>query len=48
MSSKHGALHPVYGLMAEFDNPTDLVNAALAARHEGYRKMDGYSPYAIE
>jgi Protein of unknown function (DUF3341) len=48
MSSKHGAVEPVYGLMAEFDNPTDLVNAAVAARHEGYRKMDGYSPYPIE
>ena len=34
MSSKHGAAQPVYGLMAEFDYPTDLVNAALAARHE--------------
>jgi len=48
MSSKHDAAPTVYGLMAEFDNPTDLVTAALAARHEGYRKMDGYSPYAIE
>jgi hypothetical protein len=48
MSSNHEAVPSVYGLMAEFDNPTDLVNAAIAARHEGYRKMDGFSPYPIE
>jgi Protein of unknown function (DUF3341) len=47
MSSKQ-AVQGVYGLMAEFDNPTDLVNAAQAAREQGYRKMDGYSPFPIE
>jgi hypothetical protein len=39
---------PIYGLMAEFDNPTDLVYATRAAREHGYRKMDAYSPYPIE
>jgi hypothetical protein len=34
--------------MAEFDNPTDLVRAARAARERGYRKLDAYSPYPIE
>jgi hypothetical protein len=34
--------------MAEFDNPTALVNAARAARSEGYRKFDAYSPFPIE
>ncbi len=38
----------VYGLMAEFDNPTALVEAAKAARAEGYRKFDAYSPFPIE
>jgi hypothetical protein len=37
-----------YGLMAEFDNPTALVAAARAARAQGYRKLDAYSPFAIE
>jgi hypothetical protein len=37
-----------YGLVAEFDNPTSLVSAARRARHEGYRAMDGYTPYPIE
>ena len=31
--------------MAEFDNPTALVNAARAAREKGYRKLDAYSPF---
>jgi hypothetical protein len=41
-------IKPIYGLMAEFDNPTALVNAAKAAREEGYRKLDAYSPFPIE
>jgi hypothetical protein len=40
--------HPIYGLMAEFDNPTDLVHAAQAAFAAGYRKMDTYTPYPLE
>jgi len=39
---------PLYGVMAEFDNPTALVAAARAAREEGYRKLDAYSPFPIE
>jgi Alternative complex III, ActD subunit len=38
----------VYGLMAEFEDPTSLVNATHKAYHEGYRSMDAYSPYPIE
>ena len=38
----------VYGLMAEFDDPTSLVNATHGAYREGYRCMDAYSPYPIE
>ncbi|HKE25781.1 MAG TPA: DUF3341 domain-containing protein [Bryobacteraceae bacterium] len=39
---------PIYGVTAEFDNPTTLVNAARAAREKGYRKMEAYSPFPIE
>jgi Protein of unknown function (DUF3341) len=39
---------PVYGLMAEFDEPNALVAAAHRARIEGYRRMDAYSPFPIE
>jgi hypothetical protein len=38
----------LYGLMAEFDTPTEIVNAAHRAREEGYRKMDAYTPFAVE
>ena len=39
---------PLYGVMAEFESPTALVNAARAAREKGYRKLDAYSPFPIE
>ena len=39
---------PFYGLMAEFDNPTDVVAAARAAHAAGYRYVDAFSPYPIE
>jgi hypothetical protein len=39
---------PIYGLLAEFDNPTDLVHAAKGAFEAGYRKMDAYTPYPLE
>ena len=38
----------IYGLMAEFDNPGDLVAAARKAREAGYRKMDAYTPFPVE
>jgi hypothetical protein len=38
----------VYGLMAEFDDPNALVAAAYRAQHEGYRRVDAYSPFPIE
>jgi len=40
--------HGIYGLIAEFDNPTALVKAARAAREKGYRKLDAFSPFPIE
>ena len=39
---------PLYGLVAEFENPTDLVEAAHSAHQAGYRKMDGYTPFPVE
>jgi len=39
---------PIYGVMAEFDNPTALVNATRAAHDKGFRKLDAYSPFPIE
>jgi hypothetical protein len=38
----------LYGLMAEFDDPTAVVEATKHAYAAGYRHMDAYSPYPIE
>jgi hypothetical protein len=38
----------LYGLIAEFDDPTSLVAATERAHAEGYRRMDAYSPFPIE
>lgn len=38
----------IYGLMAEFDTPTDLVVAARKTYAAGYKKIDAYSPFPIE
>jgi len=38
----------LYGLVAEFETPTALVQAARSAREAGYAKMDAYSPFPIE
>ena len=45
MKEKRPAL---YGVMAEFDNPTELVAAARRTYEAGYRRINGYSPYPIE
>src|SRR5207247_6848488 len=39
---------PIYGIMAEFDSPTDLVAAARRTYEAGYQKIDAYSPFPIE
>ena len=38
----------LYGVMAEFDNPSHLVAAAQRTYEAGYRRINGYSPYPIE
>ena len=39
---------PLYGLMAEFDSPDELLAAAHRARAAGYRRMDAFTPMPIE
>lgn len=38
----------VYGLMAEFEKPEALLEAAHRAYEQGYRRMDAYSPFPVE
>jgi len=39
---------PIYGIMAEFDSATTLVEAARKTHDAGYRKIDAYSPFPVE
>jgi hypothetical protein len=38
----------VYGLLAEFEQPEQLLAAAHRAREAGYRRMDAYTPFPVE
>lgn len=37
----------IYGIMAEFDTPTQLVEAARQVRDAGYTKTDAFSPFPL-
>ena len=37
----------LYGLMAEFESPDHLLEAAEKTRDAGYKKIDAYAPYPI-
>ncbi len=39
---------PIWGLIAEFDTPSEIVIAARKAYAAGYRRMDAYSPFPVE
>ena len=39
---------PLYGVIAEFEGPNELVHAARRVYEAGYRRINGYSPYPIE
>jgi len=39
---------PIYGIMAEFDSATYLVEAAHRTHEAGYSKIDAYSPFPVE
>jgi hypothetical protein len=38
----------IYGIMAEFDNPHDLIEATQDAYNRGYRMMEAYTPFPVE
>ena len=38
----------IYGLLAEFNTPGELVEATEAAYQAGYRRMECYTPYPVE
>ena len=48
VSRRHRVAPTLYGIMGEFNNPSDLVAAARRTYEAGYRRINGYSPYPIE
>lgn len=40
--------HKLYGLLAQFTEPGQVLNAARQARQAGYRQIDAFSPYPVE
>lgn len=45
---KHEAEHGPYGLLAEFDSPTQILAAARKTREAGYKNVEAYTPFPIE
>jgi hypothetical protein len=39
---------PIYGMLAEFETPDELIVAVRRARAAGYRRMDAYTPFPVE
>ncbi len=39
---------PLYGLLAEFEQPEALVQAVQRSRERGFRRMETYTPFSIE
>jgi len=37
-----------YGLLAEFDTPERLIEAARRVHQEGYRQIDAFTPFPVE
>lgn len=37
----------IHGILAEFDTPTELVDAARQVRDAGYTKTDAFSPFPL-
>jgi len=48
MDTAHTLPPAIHGLLAEFDTPRQLVDAAKRAYAAGYRRMDTFSPFPIE
>jgi hypothetical protein len=40
--------YPIYGVMAEYDTPAELISAAQRVFDSGYRTIDAYTPFPIE
>lgn len=41
-------LKPIYGLLAEFESPEEVLAAAHRTREAGYKSFDAYTPIPVE
>jgi len=48
MKGRRPGTPEIFGLLAEFASPKDVVSAAHRVRKAGYLKVDAYSPYPME
>ena len=48
VAARDAGRESLYGLLAAFDTPEDLLRATKKARQAGYRQMDAYSPIPVE
>ena len=48
MTNQSTAIEGIYGLMAEFESPEDLIEATRGAYDQGYRMMEAYTPFPVE
>jgi len=47
MKAERGGTGALFGLLAEFDNPACLLDAARAVRDAGYTRWDCHSPFPV-
>jgi hypothetical protein len=47
MKASTGAKQPIYGYLAEFDDPATLLAAARSVKAEGYDVVEAYSPLPL-
>jgi len=45
---KDRARPPIFGTMAEFTEPSQLLGAVRRARKAGFRRMEAYTPFPVE
>jgi hypothetical protein len=48
MIHRSTSIEEIYGLMAEFESPEDLIEATQGAYDRGYRMMEAYTPFPVE
>jgi hypothetical protein len=50
MATEHSAAgeHALFGLLAQFETPEQLIDAARRLREAGYRDIEAYSPFPVE